>query len=174
MARLPSSFFPHSPKGQRGRTNRPSSRRMHTHNAAMRLRHVDQVGVGAHKCSFVVMASSLPPSSSFARRAARARTTGPARGHSPTGHWTFLSSFPPLDVGQASGGRVEGRSPPARASISGVQISSSAFRVRIISSIVCLHWKLRGANALICVREMEASPSALALGLAMAGAWARL
>ena len=68
----------------------------------------------------------------------------------------------------------EARPPaPARASISGVQISSSAFRVRIISSIVCLHWKLRGANALICVREMEA-PSALALGLTIAGTWARL
>ena len=81
-----------------------------------------------------------------------------------TGDWTFLSSFPPLDVGQASGGRGEGgrrrKEKPARASSnSGVQISSSAFRVRIISSIVCLHWKLRGANALICVHEIEASLS---------------
>ena len=42
-------------------------------------------------------------------------------------------------------------------SIPRVQISSSAFSVGIISSIVCLHWKLRGANALICVREIEAS-----------------
>ena len=113
----------------------------------------------------------LPPSPDARRE--RERLDPRAAIHRPTGHWTFLSSFPPLDVGQASGGRVEGRSPPARASNSGVQISSSAFRVRIISSIVCLHWKLRGANALICVREMEAS-SALALALAMAGAWARL
>ena len=47
------------------------------------------------------------------------------------------------------------RSPPP--SIPRVQISFSAFSVGIISSIVCLHWKLRGANALICVREIEAS-----------------
>ena len=58
------------------------------------------------------MASSLSPS--LARRERERLDPRPF-----TGHWTFLSSFPPLDVGQASGGRGEGggggRSPPARA-----------------------------------------------------------
>ena len=114
MARPPFSFFPRSPTGQRGRTNRPNSRRMHTHNAAMRLRHVDQVGVGAHKCSFVVMASSLPPSSSLARRAARARTTGPARGHSPTDRALDLPFFLPAPRCRSSERWTRRREKPAR------------------------------------------------------------
>ena len=90
------------------------------------------------------------------------RATDWTRGRSLGRDWTFLSALPPpLDVGQAEGGRSSsgrGGAPPSLPpSIPRVQISFSAFSVGIISSIVCLHWKLRGANALICVREIEAS-----------------
>ena len=81
MARLPFSFFPRFPTGQRGRTSSPTAAAcMHTHNAAMRLRYVDQASrCGRTQVQF--RCYGFLPLSLFLLRSTRARTTGPAAIH---------------------------------------------------------------------------------------------
>ena len=151
-----------------GQTDR---RRIHLQTCAQLYAYGNATSVRVRTGIFVVMAvlsrlllSSSPPILSLPRSTgARARLTGRA-----AIHWGLdLPSFLPAPRCRSSewrrrrrrrsSGCCGARGARLAPSIPGVQISSSAFSVGIISSIVCLHWKLRGANALICVREMEAS-----------------